>query len=267
MWDSIREACDAVQAAAAGEDEAAIRRMLTEEFRTRDVSLPPELFDALVKKIASGTYAPGEPLISGSVQYDGLLRVPFIRKAIRHMFDSAVAEAGGVDNLIERHVPWVSKDIGDSWWIMSRTLPHPPGLGLYVTAPDEVPPPARLIPDPDLRERMPDLFEPVRPLPPRWSDMGSRDDADQLFVWLEDGDGTVAVFNQPGHIGSLNAEDAEAYLQLVRAARARDKVVAAMADVGRQAADLSSATVRVIADRFRAGRRLALPRCPCRPES
>jgi hypothetical protein len=247
MWDSIREACDAVQAAAAGEDEAAIRRMLEAEFRARDVSLPPEIFDSLVKRIAAGTRAPGEPLVS--VQYGGLLRVPFIRKAIRHMFDSAVAAAGGVDNLIERHVPWVSKDIGDSWWIMSRTLPHPPGLGLYVTAPDEVPPPARLIPDPDLRERMPDLFEPARPLPPRWSDLGSPDDADQLFVWLEDGDGTVAVFNQPGHIGSLNAEDAQAYLQLVRAARAQDKVVAAMADVGRQAADLSSATVRVVADR------------------
>ena len=184
MWDSIREACDAVQAAAAGEDEAAIRRMLEAEFRARDVSLPPEIFDSLVKRIAAGTRAPGEPLVS--VQYGGLLRVPFIRKAIRHIFDSAVAAAGGVDNLIERHVPWVSKDIGDSWWIMSRTLPHPPGLGLYVTAPDEVPPPARLIPDPDLRERMPDLFEPVRPLPPRWSDMGPPDDADQLFVWLED---------------------------------------------------------------------------------
>ena len=219
MFDGIREACDAVQAAAAGKDEATIRQMLAAEFRSRDVSLPPEMFDVLVKKIAAGTYTPGEPLISGSVHYGGLLRVPFIRKALRQMFDAAIREHG-VDGLIERHVRWVSRDIGDSWWIMSRTLPHPPGLGLYVTAPDEVPPPARLIPDPDLHDRMPDLFEPAPPLPPRWSGIEMQDHADQLFVWLEDSGGTVAVCHQPGHIGSLNAEDAEAYLPLVRAARA-----------------------------------------------
>ncbi|MGH3193495.1 MAG: hypothetical protein ACRDPY_42600 [Streptosporangiaceae bacterium] len=56
--------------------------MLAAEFRSRDVSLPPEIFDSLVKKIAAGNYTPGDPLISVSVQYGGLLRVPFIRKGL-----------------------------------------------------------------------------------------------------------------------------------------------------------------------------------------
>jgi len=99
------------QADAAGKDQAAIRQMLAEEFRSRDVLLPPEFVDGLAKRIASGTYAPGEPLVVGSVRYGGLLRVPFIRKAFGNMFDAAIREHG-LDGLIERHVRWVSKDIG-----------------------------------------------------------------------------------------------------------------------------------------------------------
>jgi hypothetical protein len=34
-----------------------------------------------------------------------------------------------------------------------------PGRGQYAPPPDQVPPPARLMPDPDLRTRMPELFE------------------------------------------------------------------------------------------------------------
>ena len=58
MQDPIGEACEAVQAAAAGKDEAAIRWMLTAELRSREVDLLPGLFDVLVKQIAAGTYAP-----------------------------------------------------------------------------------------------------------------------------------------------------------------------------------------------------------------
>jgi hypothetical protein len=248
MWDGISEACDAVQAAAAGKDETEIRRMLTAELRSRDVSLPPEIFDSLVKKIAAGTRAPGEPLVS--VKYGGLLRVPFIRNAVRQMFQSALTASGDA-GIMKPSVSWVSQDIGDSWWFMSQTLPHPPGRDLYAPAPDEVPPSARLIPDPDLRERIPELFKPLPPppAPPGWSDAPPVDSADQVFVWLEDSGGTVAVCNQPGRIGILNAEDAEAYLPLVRAADVRDKVVAATADIGRAAVGLSHSTVRIVADR------------------
>jgi hypothetical protein len=70
--------------------------------------------------------------------------------------------------------------------------------------------------------------------------------ADQVFVWLEDSGDTVAVCNQPGRIGILNAEDAEAYLPLVRAAYAQDKVVAAMASIGVTSDGLPPATVRVV---------------------
>ena len=70
MRDGIREACEAVQAAAP-KGKTAIRRMLTAEFQARGVFLPPELFDVVVKQIAAGTYAPGEPLVS--VTRTGLL--------------------------------------------------------------------------------------------------------------------------------------------------------------------------------------------------
>jgi hypothetical protein len=89
MQDVIREACEAVQAAGP-RGRAAIRRSLTAEFQARNFSLPPELFDVLVKRLAAGTYDPGEPLIS--VHRTGLLRVPFFREAIRHAFGQALGE-------------------------------------------------------------------------------------------------------------------------------------------------------------------------------
>jgi hypothetical protein len=93
-----------------------------------------------------------------------------------------------------------------------------------------VPPPARLIPDPDLRERMPELFE-APPPPPRWPGMPAAEEAELVFVWLEDSGGAVAVCHQPGRIGVLDAADAGAYLPLVRFAHARDMVVAATAGI------------------------------------
>ncbi len=91
VQDPMGEACEAVQAAAP-KGKAAIRRMLTAEFQARDFSLPPELFDVLVNQLAAGTYAPGEPVVS--VHRTGLLRVPFIRKAIRQAFQQADRSGG-----------------------------------------------------------------------------------------------------------------------------------------------------------------------------
>jgi hypothetical protein len=247
MLDGIDEACEVVQAAAAGKGKAAIRRMLTEEFRSRDVELPPDLFDVLVKQIAAGTYAPGEPLVS--VHRSGLLRVPFIRKAIGRMLEPALEELSE-QGVMGGGVVWVTEHLADAWPVVSRTLPHPPGLDLYAPGPDEVPPPARLVPAPDLRERMPDLFEaPAPPLPPRWPGMPSPTQAELVFVWLEDSGGAVAVCCQPGRIGILNAEDTEAYLPLVRSAHAQGKVVAATADIRFTARGLLPATVRVVSGR------------------
>ena len=248
MQGGIDEACETVQAAAAGKSEAEIRQMLAAEFRSRGVCLPPELFAVAVKKIAAGTYAPGEPLVS--VHRSGLLRVPFIRKAIRHAFETALAEHGP-EGVFLPQVMWVSEDLADAWPMMSRSLPHPPGRGLYAPEPDQVPPPARLVPDPDLRTRMPEVFEGPPPLPmPLPPDTMSPDGADLVFAWLEDSDGTVAVCCEPGRIGVLEAGDAQAYLPLMRAAAAQDQVVAATADIGRT----TPATVRVVPNRdLRAG--------------
>ena len=95
---------------------------------------------------------------------------------------------------------------------------------------------------------MPELFE-APPSPPTPPGMASPDEADLVFVWLEDSDGAVCVGCQPGRIGVLQAGDAEAYLPLVRAAAARNQVVAATADICLAAPDLLPATVRVVPDR------------------
>lgn len=247
MQDPIQEACEAVQAAAAGKSRAEIRRMLVEEFRSREVDLPSDLMDALVKQIATGTYVPGGPLVS--VHRTGLLRLPFFRKAIRDALESAVAEHGW-EGVVQPGVVRVSEHLADAWPMLSGTLPHPPGRGLYAPEPDEVPPPARVIPDRDLRTRMPELFESPPPPPmPMLSGLPSPDGADLVFAWLEDSGGAVAVCCPPGRLGILNPEDAEAYLPLVRIASAQDKVVAATADIRVTAGRLLPATVRVVPDR------------------
>ncbi|HET9971303.1 MAG TPA: hypothetical protein VFQ68_23915 [Streptosporangiaceae bacterium] len=254
MQDILDEACEAVQAAAAGKSRAAIRRMLMAEFRARDVSLPPPLFDVAVKQIAAGTYVSGEPLVS--VRRSGLLSLPFIGKAIGRRLEPAlealrehIAEEG-----VEHGVARVTEHVADAWPVVSGTLPRPPGRDLFAPAPEDVPPPARLIPDPDLRERIPELFE-APPPPPKWTGMPPSAEAELVFAWLEESGGTVAVCCQPGRIGILDAGDAEAYLPLVRSAHAQGKVVAATADIRVTAGGLLPATVRVVPDRSGQGGR------------
>jgi len=168
---------------------------------------------------ATGTDTPGEPL--AFVRRTGLLRVPFIRNALRRAFDAALAEHGP-EGVFQPHVVWVSDFVADAWPMISRSLPHPPGRGLYALPPDQVPPAPDTAPD----------------------------DADLVFVWLEDHDGTVAVCCAPGRVGVLEAGEAEAYLPLVRAAAARDQVVAATSDISHA----TPATVRVVPNRgLRAG--------------
>jgi hypothetical protein len=243
--DSISEACMVVQAAAAGKSKAEIRRMLTEEFMSRDAPpLTPELVEVAVQRIAAGTYTPGQPLVY--VRRSGLLSVAFVRQAIRRAFDKASTEHGA-EQVFPPQVVWTSQAAADAWPLVSKTLPHPPGRVLYAPDPDQVPPPARLLPDPDLRERLPDLFEP------------HSGQADLLFVWLEEleeSEDAVAVCCLLGRIGIVEAADAEAYLPLIRAAAARGEVVAAAAGLCLSARDLRPATVRVVPDRsayFRTG--------------
>jgi hypothetical protein len=250
MHDSIGEACQAVQAAAAGKTRAQIREMLTAEFRSRDLPpLEPELFEVAVQLIAAGIYDPRKMPVSVSVHRTGLLRAPFFRKALRGAFDAALDEHG-LEGVFLPHVVWVTDNIGDAWPMMSEGMQHPPGRGLYAPPPDQVPLPARLVPDPDLRTRMPEVFEgppPPMPLPP---DTRAPEGDELVFVWLEDCGGAVAVCCAPGRIGVLEAGDAEAYLPLLRVAAAQGQVVAATTDIGRT----TPATVRVVPDRgLRAG--------------
>jgi hypothetical protein len=107
--------------------------------------------------------------------------------------------------VMEHHVMRVTEHFADAWPVVSGMCPHPPGRDLYAPEPDEAPPPARLIPDPDLRERMPQLFE-AAPAPPGLSGMPPPTGTELVFVWLEESGGTVAVCHQPGRIGILNAD-------------------------------------------------------------
>jgi len=214
-----------------------------------------------VDQLAAGTYVPGQPLVS--VRCSGLLRLPFIGPAVGRFLEPALEalkehiSTEGIDHGVVR----VSEHVADAWPVTSRMLPHPPGRGLYAPAPDEVPPPARLVADPDLRERVPDLFEAsAPPFPARWASMPSAAEADLVFIWLEEDGGTVAACCPPGRLGTLNAGDAEAYLPLVRVAHAQDMVVAATADIRPAARGLLSATVRVIADRSEPGAPQSSPR-------
>jgi hypothetical protein len=246
--DPVGEACEAVQAAAAGKSKAEIRRMLVAELRSREAPpLVPELVDVLLEKIAAGTYVPGEPLVS--IRRFGLLDLPFIGKPLRRALQSTrealnqhTSEEG-----MGYGVVWIPEHFTDDWPKMSWMCPHPPGRDFYATKPDEVPPPARLLPDTDLRERMPELFE-LRTPPPRPPGTAPIE-AEMVMVWLEESGGTVAVRHWPGRIGVLNVDDADAYLPLVRAAGARFEAVAAMVDIRVTADGLLPATVRVLPDR------------------
>lgn len=111
--------------------------MLRAEFQSREVDLPPPLFEVVVERIAAGTYASGEPLVA--VHRSGLLHMPVIGKARRHALGPTlealreqVSEHG-----VEYGPVWVTEHLTDSWPLMHRTLPHPPGRGLH--APDPVP--------------------------------------------------------------------------------------------------------------------------------
>lgn len=232
MQNIIDEACQAVQAAATGKSKAAVRRMLAAEFQARDISLPPPLVEVAVDQIAAGTYVPGQPLVS--VRRSGLLTWPFIGKAIRRRMEPALAamQEHITENGIEPGVVRVTAHVADAWPFASRTLPRPSGRDLFAPAPADVPPPARLIPDPDLRERIPELFAAPPPLSA---------ETELVFAWLEESGGVVAVSCPPGRIGVLNAADAETYRPLVRSAHAQGKVVAATAEL--------PATIRVIPDR------------------
>jgi hypothetical protein len=106
------------------------------------------------------------------------------------------------------------------------------------------PPPAQVILDPDLHDRMPWLFELPPDLPPGFPpDMprmpsGSRHARHprshrdvSLTVRLADDGSTVVVRHEPSRIGTLSTSDAPAYLPHLNAARSQGKVVAAMANL------------------------------------
>jgi hypothetical protein len=249
MQDKIDEACEAVQAAAGGKSKATIRRLLTAQFQARGASLPAPLFEQAVRQIAAGTYVRGAPLIS--VRRGGLLRLPFIGKAMGRPLQSAldVLSHEGMQPGVFR----VSDHVAYAWQLVSGALPHPPGRALFAPTPDGVPPPARLIPDPDLRERIPGLFEDPPP-PPKWVGVPPPAQGTLFFVWLEEGEGEdVMVCCPPGRIGLLAAESADAYLPLVRWAHVQDKVVAATADIRLTDKGVAPVTVRVIPDRSDSG--------------
>lgn len=184
--------------------------MLADEFRSRNIVVPPPIIEIFAASIAAGDQdGPPPPFPPTPPSLAATLGGKIIRRLfpqIRKMADEAFARSPVVQALRRQH-------------------PHPPGLGLYFPEPGQSPAPAQLILDPDIEDRMPPPEPP--PVPPGFPRPTG---PPSLAVWLEESSGTVVVHHAPGRIGTLSPADGEAYLPHIRAARARGEVVAAMAD-------------------------------------
>ena len=206
----FQEACEAVRASRLGKNEAEIRQMLADEFRSRNIVVPPPIIEIFAASIAAGDqdgppppFPPGPPSLAATIGGKIMRR---LFPQIREMADDAIARS-------------------PVFQALSRLHPYPPGLSLYFPEPGQSPAPAQLILDPDVADRMPPPEPP--PVPPGFP----RPRRPRSFaVWLEESSGTVVVHHSPGRIGTLSPADAEAYLPHIRAARTHGEVVAAMAD-------------------------------------
>jgi hypothetical protein len=227
---SFQEACEAVQRSAAGKDVAEIRQMLNGEFRSRDILVPPPVIGLVATSIAGGSYdADGQPSFPEEPGWPG--------RAAGWVFRRLFARRLFGDDPCELPATLISQAPEMSW--LAGDVPDP---GRYVPAPGDSPAPAQVILDPDLRDRMPWLFELPPEVPPDFPPgmprmpsgsrharhSRSRQDV-SLMVQLEDDGSTVAVRHEPGRIGTLSTRDAPVYLPHLHAARSQGKMVAAMA--------------------------------------
>ena len=104
----------------------------------------------------------------------------------------------------------------------------------YVPEPGQEPPPAEVIADPDLAERIPGLLNrsplppgglPDAPLPPPMQLPRSAARAFLFSATLEEDGDLIVVRTSGGRIGTLNPVGAAAYAPHLQAARLRDQVV------------------------------------------
>jgi hypothetical protein len=220
----FQEACEAVQRSAAGKDATQIRHMLTDEFRSRDIPVPPPVTGLIAASIASGSHdADDEPPFPGEPSWPGRAAGwVFRRLAGDDLTTKLISESP--------ELSWLAELSGDA-----------PDPGRYVPGPGTSPPPAQVILDPGLGDRMPWLFElpPLLPdFPPDTPRMRSglrharhpRSHREvSLTVRLEEDGDTVIVRHEPGRVGTLSANDTAAYLPHLNAARSQGKVLAAIA--------------------------------------
>jgi hypothetical protein len=220
----FREACEAVRRSAAGKDAAEIRQMLTDEFGSRDIPVPTLIITLIAHSITTGNYdADDVPPFPEEPSWPG-------------------RAAGWVSpRLLDDDLSELTGMLFSSSPDLSWLLENAPDTGRYVPGPGNCPPPAQVILDSDFDDRMPDLFAlPPDNLPPGllpdWLQNVTRNtrhplshEEVSLAVRLEEDGGTVVVHHGPGHVGTVSAADAPAYLPHLNAARSQGKVVAATA--------------------------------------
>jgi hypothetical protein len=219
----FREACEAVRGSATGKDMAEIRQMLTDEFRSRDIPVPPLIITLITHSIATGNYDEDDA-------------PPFLEEPSWPGRAIGWADRLSGDDLGELTRNLISSSPDLSW--LFENAPNP---GRYVPGPGNSPPPAQLILDPDLDGRMPWLFDlpPDAPPPgliPDWLRSGEQHARHarshqevSIDVLLEEDGGTVVVRHGPGRVGTLSGIDAPAYLPHLNAARSQGKAVTAVA--------------------------------------
>jgi hypothetical protein len=182
--------------------------------------------------------------------YDGDNAPPFLEEPSR----PGRLPGDGLDELT-RNLISASADL--SW-----LLENAPDPGRYVPGPGNSPPPAQLILDPGLEDRMPWLFDlpPDAPPPgliPAWLPSGEQHARPprshqemSIDVLLEEEGGAVVVRHGPGRVGTLSGTDAPAYLPHLNAARSQRKAVTAVATLHVTGSGSPRFTVRL--SRFRA---------------
>jgi hypothetical protein len=210
---------------------AEIRQMLADEFRSRDIPVPPRVIGLIAAGIASGRFdADDEPPFPGEPSWPGRAAGWVFRRLFaRRLFGDDLGE------LVTKLISESPERFG-----LGELFEDAPDPDRYVPEPGNSPPPAQVILDPDIQDRMPWLFELPPDLPPDFPpDMARlmtrharhpRSHRDvSLMVRLEEDGSTVVVRQGPGRIGALSTRDAPAYLPHVNAARSQGKVVAAIA--------------------------------------
>jgi hypothetical protein len=242
--DSFREACEAVMAVAPGKDEAEIRQLLTDELRSRnitvlvpgvvpdEIAVQPWTIDNLAAAIAAGNATitvggPGEYLDPPPEQ-PGLVG-SLIWKVVGRVFARQLREFS--------MATLAATPMARQLWT------DPQDSAVYIPEPGQEPAPAKVITDPDVTGH---TLWPAEPPLERQPGMAWPTKGDFFSTArLKEENGVVVVYASRDRIGTLSAADAERYLPHLQAAQLHDQWVPALVTGRIKGRRLLRASVRI----------------------